>query len=277
MCTSFGKCGSSIMISPEAKLNGGQVHKAVRIRASSVLPMTQRLSQAKSGKWCGWVTSVHLTETCVSEAEAIPQLIVQVHTTVASVQDVETTAIIQEDLAQHDLVPDEHVVDTGYVDADLLVSSQQKHGIRLVGPVLSDNSWQAKEGKGFDAAHFHLDWQCELATCPQGQTSHRWSKAGERIEVVFAREVCADCPVRKNCTRIPDDGSSVTCAPTSCLSRLTSAATRRAHAKISAGLSNKSRHRGDPFTSGTRDGNSPIALRRVTENASPACPNCYCD
>ncbi len=42
---------------------------------------------------------------------------------VASVQDVETTAIIQKDLAQHDLLPDEHIVDTGYVDADLLVSS----------------------------------------------------------------------------------------------------------------------------------------------------------
>jgi transposase len=56
-----------------------------------------------------------------TEAGAIPQLIVQGHTTVASVQDVETTAIIQEDLAQHDLVPDEQVVDTGYVDADLRV------------------------------------------------------------------------------------------------------------------------------------------------------------
>jgi hypothetical protein len=56
------------------------------------------------------------------------------------------------------------------VDADLLVSkprpqspglrhevkgavcftSQQKYGIQLLGPVLSNNSWQAKAGKGFD-------------------------------------------------------------------------------------------------------------------------------
>jgi len=39
------------------------------------------------------------------------------------------------------------IVDTGYVDADLLVSRKPHYGIRLVGPVLSDNSWQAKAGR----------------------------------------------------------------------------------------------------------------------------------
>ena len=66
-------------------------------------------------------------------------------------------------------------MDTGYVDAELLVSSQQDYGIKLVGPVLSDNSWQAKADKGFDAAHFQIDWQANGATCPQGQQSARWT------------------------------------------------------------------------------------------------------
>ncbi len=131
----------------------------------------------------------------------MPQLIVQVETTVANVQDVEMTATIQEDLAQHQLLPDEQLVDSGYVDAELLVSSQENYGIRLLGPVLSDNSWQCKAGKGFDVAHFHLDWQAQQATCPQGQSSHRWGRAGERIEVVFAQETCAACAVRSNCTK----------------------------------------------------------------------------
>src|SRR2546422_7958759 len=61
--------------------------------------------------------------------------------------------------------------------------------------------WQAKADKGFDVAHFQLDWQSQQATCPQGQQSSRWSRAGERIEVVFAQEVCAGCPVRSDCTR----------------------------------------------------------------------------
>lgn len=171
--------------------------------------------QAQSGKkrdtvWLGY--KVHLTETCALERQEAaeeaerPHLIVQVHTTVASVQDVEVTAHIQEELAQQQVLPQEQFVDTGYVDADLLVSSQQDYGVRLVGPTLADNSWQARAGQGFDAAHFQLDWQAEVATCPQGQQSSRWSVAGERIEVVFAQEVCADCPVRQLCTRSQTTG-----------------------------------------------------------------------
>ncbi len=171
--------------------------------------------EARTGKkremiWFGY--KVHLTETCALETpedgqvQAIPQLIVQVQTTVANVQDVEVTEVIQEDLAQHDLLPEDQVVDTGYIDAELLVSSQEQYGVRLLGPVLSDNSWQAKAGKGFDVAHFQFDWQNLQATCPQGQRSARWSLAGERMEVVFAREVCAACPMRSDCTKSSTTG-----------------------------------------------------------------------
>lgn len=166
--------------------------------------------EARTGKkretiWLGY--KVHLTETCDVEttedtqAKRLPQLITEVQTTVANMQDVEVTQVIQEDLAQHDLLPDEQIVDTGYVDAELRVRSQENYGIRLLGPVLADNSWQAKAGKGFDAAQFQLDWQSRQATCPQGHTSARWSEAGERMEIVFAREVCAACPVRTDCTK----------------------------------------------------------------------------
>ena len=169
-----------------------------------------RTGRKRETVWLGY--KVHLTETCALEttehpqATVLPQLITAVQTTVANVQDVEMTGSIQENLARHHLSPDEQIVDTGYVDADLLVSSHQNYGMALVGPVLSDNSWQAKADKGFDVAHFHLDWQAKLATCPQGQTSHRWSLAGERMEVVFAREVCAACPVRSDCTKSSTTG-----------------------------------------------------------------------
>ncbi len=171
--------------------------------------------EARTGKkrettWFGY--KVHLTETCALETTedaqvgAMPQLIVEVQTTVANVQDVDMTEVIEEDLAQHHLTPDEQIVDTGYVDAELLVKSQEHYGIKLLGPVLSDNSWQAKAGKGFDVAHFQLDWHNRQATCPQGQTSARWSPAGERMEVVFAREVCAVCPRRSDCTKSSTTG-----------------------------------------------------------------------
>lgn len=171
--------------------------------------------EARTGKkrettWFGY--KVHLTETCALEtpedaqAQAMPQLIVEVQTTVATVQDVEMTAVIQEDLAQHHLLPAEQLVDTGYVDAELLVSSHETYGIRLLGPVLADNSWQAKADNGFDAAQFQIDWQNQQATCPQGHTSARWSLAGERMEIVFAREVCAACPMRNACTKSSTTG-----------------------------------------------------------------------
>ncbi len=154
--------------------------------------------------WLGY--KVHVTETCaVPEEPRRPHLIVQVQTTVATVQDVEMTGIIQEELVKAELEPEEQIVDTGYVDADLLVSSSQR-GIKLVGPTLADNSWQAKAGKGFDLAHFSIDWAAGQATCPQGQTSARLSQAGERMEIVFAAETCGACPVRRDCTHSQTTG-----------------------------------------------------------------------
>lgn len=172
-------------------------------------------SEARTGKkretvWLGY--KVHLTETCAVEAPGdpqasdLPQLIVQVQTTVANVQDVEMTATIQRDLARRQLVPETQIVDTGYVDADLLVSSRHDHGITLLGPVLSDNSRQKKDGKGFDLTHFQIDWQERLARCPQGHTSQSFRAVEGRIEVVFAKHVCAACPVRTDCTAYVTSG-----------------------------------------------------------------------
>ena len=91
------------------------------------------------------------------------------------------TTALHEQLGQAHLKPEEHIVDTGYVDAEWLVTSREQ-GIRLVGPTMPDSSWQAKAGKGFDLAHFSIDWSKRQATCPQGQTSSRVSQAGRELE-----------------------------------------------------------------------------------------------
>jgi len=164
-----------------------------------------RTGKKRDQTWLGY--KVHFTETCdVQESEQaqatpLPHLIVDVQTTVASVQDVEMTATIQAHLAQRDLVPAEQFVDSGYVDGPLLISSQQQHAIQLVGPALADQSWQAKAGPGFALAQFQIDWHHQKATCPQGQTSASFRLRAERVEVEFARAVCAACPVRSQCTR----------------------------------------------------------------------------
>src|SRR5215471_2723069 len=139
--------------------------------------MIPRPKQGRSGRRSGWVTSVHVTETCAKPGETVtPNLIVQVHTTVAPLPDGEVTATIQAALDQAHLKPEEHLVDTGYVDAEQLASSRAC-GIRLVGPTMPDSSWQAKAGKGFALAHFAIDWDKRQATCPQGQISARFSQA----------------------------------------------------------------------------------------------------
>ena len=87
-------------------------------------------SDKRSVSWTGY--KVHLTETCDEEAA---HLIVHTETCPAMIPDVASTAEIHHKLAQKQLLPAEHVLDAGYHDAALLVSSARQYGIRLIGPV----------------------------------------------------------------------------------------------------------------------------------------------
>ena len=78
---------------------------------------------------------------------ARPNLITNVQTTAAGLCDVAMTAPVQGALAGRGLLPDTHLVDAGYVDAALLVSSQAENAIGLLGPVLPDTSWRARNGQ----------------------------------------------------------------------------------------------------------------------------------
>jgi len=93
--------------------------------------------------WLGY--KVHLTERC---DEALPHLITQVETTVATLSDYETIAPIQADLAQRALLPSEQVVDLGYASAQALAHRQREHGISLLCPVQTDPQWQARSADG---------------------------------------------------------------------------------------------------------------------------------
>jgi len=59
------------------------------------------------------------------------------------------------------------------LDADLLVRSQERYGVDLLGPTCLDDHWQARAGAGFDAQHFQVDWNRLQAICPAGETSIR--------------------------------------------------------------------------------------------------------
>jgi transposase len=156
-----------------------------------------RLAQKRDIAWCGY--KVHLTETCEAD---LPELIVQVKTTLAPRPDVKDTLDVQRELEQRQLLPEEHLLDGGYLESEVLV----KHppGLRIIGPVPADTSWQARAGKGFDLTHFHIDWAKHTVICPQGQQSRSWRERPERegqIQVTFATAVCQACPVRTDCTK----------------------------------------------------------------------------
>jgi transposase len=90
----------------------------------------------RTTNWTGY--TVHLSETCDLDT---PNLITHVETTPATTPDGTMTATIHQALAQKQLLPKEHFVDTAYIDAQLLVSSDTDHKIDLVGRVPPDSSW----------------------------------------------------------------------------------------------------------------------------------------
>ena len=152
----------------------------------------------------GWVGyKVHLTETCDDE---LPHVITQVATTVATVQDIQMTTEIQNDLAKIELLPSDHLVDAGYVDAHSLVNSHDEHGINLIGPAPKDTSWQAQTEDSLDQSQFSINWVTQTVTCPNGQSSISWqqSQSSRKIPVIrvkFDPKSCQICSLHDQCTR----------------------------------------------------------------------------
>jgi transposase len=182
-------------------------------RLDSPYEPDSRYGNKRSQTWRGY--KVHVSETCESEEV---HLITNVETTPANVQDIELTAIIHEALSQKSLLPSQHFVDAGYVDAELLVSSQQKYGIDLIGPVRPDPSWQASDPSAYDCSQFVIDWQQQKVTCPQGHHSKSWTGSRDRwkneiITVNFGKKTCRECPSRQLCTRSQNYPRSLTLHP----------------------------------------------------------------
>jgi transposase len=190
------------------KVEGGQIrHRELKemppvgewIR--SPFDREARYGKKRSRHWIGY--KVHLTETCDEDR---PHLITQVETRPAVEQDNEATTDIQNQLAKSELCPQQHLVDAGYVSAKLILESQEKHGIDLIGPVHVDPSWQAHTPGAFHASQFQVDWEAQSATCPQGQRSIGWypdkdSQQEPTVRIVFDPQTCLACPCRAQCSK----------------------------------------------------------------------------
>jgi transposase len=157
-----------------------------------------RWSRKRDTSWVGY--KVHLTETCDAD---LPHLVTNVETTAATTADNAMTEVIHTHLAERELLPSEHIVDTGYVTSEHLVESQERQ-VDLVGPVREDCSWQTRAGAGFGVTCFAIDWEAQQATCPQGKRSVIWYPTRDNrgvpvINIRFAHTDCVACPQRAQC------------------------------------------------------------------------------
>ncbi len=162
-----------------------------------------RSSKKKNTGWGGY--KVHFTDGCDADQ---PHLILEVTTTPATIPDGEVREDLHERLAEKKLLPSPHLVDKGYVDAEILAQSQQLHQIDIIGPVLPDTSWSAKEAGRFDHSHFLIDWEAKSVLCPAGQRSRDGGHIPDRhgkpsLRVRFPLPVCRACSLHTQGTQTP--------------------------------------------------------------------------
>lgn len=190
-------------ITPEGKAAwraGPQLSRAANA-IESPYDVEARHSTKRDTVWTGY--KVHVSETCDDDTLHV---ITNVHTTVATTQDVSSTADIHQSLKEKNLLPGEHLVDAGYVDAELLVESKEQHDLVLFGPTRLNPSWQKRQG-GYALDQFVVDWDKERVLCPQGKQSSYWRAGIAKpynhpvIKVRFAQEDCSACPSRSQCVR----------------------------------------------------------------------------
>jgi transposase len=171
-----------------------------------------RYSATRATEWVGY--KVHFTECCDPET---PLLITDVQTTPAPTPDSEVLPEVYEALARRGVLPSTHLVDAGYTEAELLVKTAPRYGVRLVGPVQGDPSWQARNATGFAAREFAVDWEGKRVHCPAGQQSVGWKETTKHghpvIQVHFSALNCRRCGHQPQCTRARQAGRKLTLLP----------------------------------------------------------------
>lgn len=171
----------------------------IRQLIQSPYDIEARYGSKRDTHWIGY--KVHISETC---DDGYPDLITSVITTPATQQDSDMGPTIQHALVARNVAPGTHVLDSGYIDSEFLVSAQT-HQIAVLGPPFGSYSRQYKAGGGYDLQAFTLDWETEQARCPQGHTSVKWTPGHDwvgrpTIRIRFDLATCRACPVRSACT-----------------------------------------------------------------------------
>jgi transposase len=110
------------------------------------------------------------------------------------------------------------LLDSGYVDADFLVTAQTQHQVDVVGPAFGSYSRQHQTGQGYDLQAFVLDWEAQQARCPQGHTRTHWRPGHDVsgdpvIRIRFDGATCRACATRQECTSAQAAPCQLTVSP----------------------------------------------------------------
>jgi transposase len=190
-----GTGGSPIQVKPKHELS-----RATEGIESPYDPEARYRNKGDT-QWVGYMA--HFSETC---EDAAVHLITHTHTTPATVHEAQCTEVIHQGLLKKGLLPREHLVDSAYISAELLVSSRHEHGIALIGPPRPDSSWQANVEGAYSLDQFAIDWDHQQMQCPQGKVSIGWKERLDYtghpyIQVSFRTQDCQACGSRALCTR----------------------------------------------------------------------------
>ncbi|MEU0395473.1 IS1182 family transposase [Streptomyces sp. NPDC006208] len=186
-----------------------------RARITSPYDPDSRNAVKRGSAWDGY--KVHFTETCDAQEAGQPHLITHVVTTDATVGDPVVVDEIHDRLDAKGLLPGEHLMDAGYVSAELLLTAPSQRGVRVIGPV-RPMTRRTVQATGYDKASFRIDWDAHRATCPEGAHSRYWTEGLDNnqrpaIRIRFATETCAACPSRGQCTNSTRYGRQLTVRP----------------------------------------------------------------
>lgn len=188
----------------EGERGGG---RKVQLREREKVPSKERISSPheQEARWAekrgsGWLGyKFQVTESVADDGRS--GFLTDVRITAAPVHDSQVTMEIQDQLLAQGLVPDEQIVDQGYMSGANMAASQRR-GINLLGPLPADTSGKTN---GYQLRDFHIDWQNQVVTCPQGQCSVLWRPQVEknkkmRTYVRFSSSTCRACSAWGVCT-----------------------------------------------------------------------------
>ena len=173
-----------------------------------------RLGSKRDLRWQGY--KVHITETC---EEDFVHLITHVAISQPNRHDNQLVPDIHRGLKSKHLLPAVHLVDTGYMDTELLVESQKRFDVKLHGPLPANHRWQAKTEEAYSINDFAINWDAKYVTCPSNKKSVYWSERKDKrndndlIVVLFAQNDCLVCERRARCHRATKQARSVAFKP----------------------------------------------------------------